>query len=113
MLVLFQIAPLLALNVFPVQTVAPDVSRVVPSRCIYGYSEFKFKVPVTVFLPVPLNTPLLQLSLLEIVKAPAPVRVPWLKLTGADQVEAAATVVVPPTMLKLPAPVMLLPVLKL
>ena len=60
-------------------------------------------MPVTVFLPVPLNTPLLQLSLLEIVKAPVPVRVPLLKLTGADQVEAAATVVVPPTMLKLPA----------
>ena len=113
MLVLFQIAPLLALNVFPVQTVAPDVSRVVPSRYIYGYSEFKFKVPVTVFFPVPLNTPPLQLSLLEIVKAPVPVRVPLLKLTGADQVESTLTVVVPVSILKLPAPVTLLPVSKL
>ena len=72
-------------------------------------------MPLTVFFPVPLNTPLFQLSLLEIVKAPAPVRPPLIKLTGADQVEAALTVVVPLplSMLKLPAPVMLLPVLKL
>jgi len=72
-------------------------------------------MPVTVFFPVPLNTPPLQLSLLEIVKSPVPVRVPLLKFTGADQVEAALTVVVPLplSMLKLPAPVMLLPELKL
>ena len=70
-------------------------------------------MPVTVFFPVPLNVPPLQLSLLEIVKAPVPVRVPLIKLTGADQVEAALTVVVPLSMLKLPAPVTLLPASKL
>ncbi|BAZ83456.1 hypothetical protein NIES73_47430 [Sphaerospermopsis kisseleviana NIES-73] len=57
--------------------------------------------------------PPLQLSLLEIVKAPVPVIVPLVKLTGADQVEAALTVTVPLSMLKLPAPVILLPALKL
>ncbi|BAZ83453.1 hypothetical protein NIES73_47400 [Sphaerospermopsis kisseleviana NIES-73] len=70
-------------------------------------------MPVTVFLPVPLNVPPVQFSWLEIVKAPVPVRVPLIKLTGADQVEAALTVTVPLSRLKLPAPVTLLPVLKL
>ena len=111
MLVLFQIAALLVCNALPVQTVVPVVSKVVPSR--FAESPPKFKVPVMVFFPVPLNVPPLQLSLLEIVKAPAPVRVPEIKLTGADQVEAALTVVVPLSMLKLPAPVMLLPASKL
>ncbi|BAZ83454.1 hypothetical protein NIES73_47410 [Sphaerospermopsis kisseleviana NIES-73] len=73
----------------------------------------QFNVPLTVFLPVPLSVPPLQLSLLEMVKAPVPVRFPPVKLTGEDQVEGALTVTVPLSMLKLPAPVILLPVSKL
>ena len=57
--------------------------------------------------------PLFQLSRLEIVKAPAPVRVPPVSVIGLDQVEAVLTVIIPLSMLKLPAPVTLLPALKL